>query len=220
MATSVVERFDGIYGRVYDAAVSRPVAMQVAGRVLGRRTVLGDIPLLVRGAYSAVPDEPMLDAPCGAAGSLVHGAIIDRAGPVIGLDMSCRMLARGRERVRRTRPQFDVELEHGDALAMPFDDASFGSALSVNGLHCMPDPARFVTELARVLRPGGILTITTIVDTESRSSRLVSASLRRGRVIPATPPTLAALEAMLDDAGFARTVVVGGSALVALSCLR
>lgn len=215
-----VERFDGLYGRAYDAVVSRPRAMRVAGAVGGRSTVLAQLPFLVRSAYAAAPDEPMLDAPCGAAGSLAHGHVVHREAPVVGVDLSRAMLERGRRRVSELLPSFEVRLVHGDALQLPFDDASFGSALSVNGLHCMPDGAAFVGELARVVRPGGELLLTTIVHTGSIANRAIERALRVGNVIPGRPPTLEALLGMLDAAGWSRAEVVGGSALVAVRCVR
>jgi ubiquinone/menaquinone biosynthesis C-methylase UbiE len=216
----VTQRFDGIYGRAYDAIVSHPLAMRTSGRLFGRATALAELPRLVRSAYEFAPDEPLLDVPCGAAGSLAHAGGVQRAGPVIGLDLSHVMLERGRRRVRDLQPPFDVELVEGDALELPFDDASFGTVLSINGLHCMPDPERFVAELARVARSGSTLTMTTLVDAGTGTSRAVNDAFRRGGVLPSSPPTLEAVCAMLAAHGWVDVDVLGGTALVALRCTR
>lgn len=216
----VVDRFDGAYGRAYDIAMSHPVAMRATKLALGRSTVLGDVPFFVRVAYSHAPEEPLLDVPCGAAGSLVHGWQVGREAPVIGVDLSERMVERGRRRVERLRPSFEARLQVADALDLPFGDDSFGAALSINGLHCMPDPAAFARELARVVRPGGSLWLTSLVDAGSRGSRAANGMLRRGGVLPAQPPSEEALWALLQDAGWSTVAPLGGSALVGLHCTR
>jgi len=42
--------------------------------------------------------------------------------------------------------------------ALPFEDGSFDLVVSFTGLHCFPDPARAIVEVVRVLRPGGVVT--------------------------------------------------------------
>jgi SAM-dependent methyltransferase len=43
----------------------------------------------------------------------------------------------------------------GDAEALPFDDGSFDAVINVESSHNYPDLAKFLSEVARVLRPGG-----------------------------------------------------------------
>jgi demethylmenaquinone methyltransferase / 2-methoxy-6-polyprenyl-1,4-benzoquinol methylase len=92
-----------------------------------------------------------LDACCGT-GDLAIGA--HRAGAeVVGLDFSERML----ERARRKAP--DLEFVRGDVLALPFEDASFDSAIVGFGVRNVEDLGACLAELRRVLRPGGRLGI-------------------------------------------------------------
>ena len=54
----------------------------------------------------------------------------------------------------------NVKVVHADATELPFDDQAFTAAASFTMLHHVPSPAlqdRLLSELARVLRPGGIL---------------------------------------------------------------
>ena len=51
-----------------------------------------------------------------------------------------------------------VEPRIADVGDLPFADGSFDLVVSFTGLHCFPDPARAVIEMVRVLRPGGVLT--------------------------------------------------------------
>ena len=46
----------------------------------------------------------------------------------------------------------------GDAMALPYADASFDIAVMALVIHFVPDPAKGVAEMARVVRPGGWVT--------------------------------------------------------------
>jgi demethylmenaquinone methyltransferase/2-methoxy-6-polyprenyl-1,4-benzoquinol methylase len=99
----------------------------------------------------------VLDACCGT-GDLAVAAWKARAGHVVGLDFSGQML----ERARRKGPE--LEWVQGDVLALPFEDASFDSAVVGFGVRNVDDLEAGLKELRRVLRPGGrlgILEITT-----------------------------------------------------------
>lgn len=48
----------------------------------------------------------------------------------------------------------------GDALALPYPDASFDSVIASEILEHIPDDERAIAELARVLKPGGTLSVT------------------------------------------------------------
>jgi demethylmenaquinone methyltransferase/2-methoxy-6-polyprenyl-1,4-benzoquinol methylase len=95
------------------------------------------------------PGDRVLDACCGT-GDL---AIAARAagGEVTGLDFSPAML----ERARRKEPR--IEWIQGDALALPFADASFDAATVGFGVRNLDDLEAGLRELARVLRAGGRL---------------------------------------------------------------
>jgi ubiquinone/menaquinone biosynthesis C-methylase UbiE len=45
----------------------------------------------------------------------------------------------------------------GDALHLPFPDGSFDAVINVEASHCYPDLAKFLSQVRRVLRPGGHL---------------------------------------------------------------
>jgi SAM-dependent methyltransferase len=50
-----------------------------------------------------------------------------------------------------------LRFRHGDAEKLPFDDASFDVVINVESSHCYGSMPRFLSEVARVLRPGGHL---------------------------------------------------------------
>jgi demethylmenaquinone methyltransferase / 2-methoxy-6-polyprenyl-1,4-benzoquinol methylase len=88
-------------------------------------------------------------------------------GEVIGSDFAERMLDRAREKAAASeraaiRPRF----EWGDALELPYADDSFDAATVGFGARNFSDLSRGLTEMARVVRPGGrvvVLEITTPV---------------------------------------------------------
>jgi demethylmenaquinone methyltransferase/2-methoxy-6-polyprenyl-1,4-benzoquinol methylase len=105
------------------------------------------------------PGDRVLDACCGT-GDLAIAAQRRGAAEVVGLDFSDAML----ERARRKAPE--LEWVPGDALALPFADASFDAATVGFGVRNVDDLEAGIRELRRVLRPGGrlaILEITTPV---------------------------------------------------------
>lgn len=74
--------------------------------------------------------------------------------PVSGLDLSAQMLAKLVEKAGGA-PQFPLVL--GDATTMPFADGGFGAAYLRWVLHLIPGWRAALAEMARVVRPGGVL---------------------------------------------------------------
>ncbi len=98
------------------------------------------------------PGDRVLDGCCGT-GDLAVAARAAGAGEVVGLDFSGAML----ERARRKEP--GIEWIQGDLLALPFEDASFDAATVGFGIRNVDDLGRGLSELRRVLRPGGRVAI-------------------------------------------------------------
>lgn len=82
--------------------------------------------------------------------------LLERCKPsnVQGIDPSEAQLvfARGRNEAS------NVEYRHGDAITLPFDTACFDAAVMALVIFFVPDPAKSVSEMARVVRPGGMVT--------------------------------------------------------------
>jgi 2-polyprenyl-6-hydroxyphenyl methylase/3-demethylubiquinone-9 3-methyltransferase len=92
----------------------------------------------------------VLDVGCGAGFLSNHLA---REGfAVSGLDASPDSLAIA-TRHDETR---SAQYRKGDALALPYANASFDAVCAMDFLEHVEDPAKVVQECARVLRPGGI----------------------------------------------------------------
>jgi SAM-dependent methyltransferase len=95
----------------------------------------------------------VLDVGCGRGGGTAF--VFDRFRPrmLTGLDLAPSAIARCRAEHERPGLSFVA----GDAEALPFPDGSFDAVLSIESSHCYPDVTRFLCEVARVLRPGGLL---------------------------------------------------------------
>jgi len=93
-----------------------------------------------------------LDVACGT-GDLTRALHAGGAGKVVGLDFTPEMLDVARAK------QDGLEYIQGDAMALPFEDASFDVVTIAFGLRNVQDPARAVGEFFRVLRPDGRLAI-------------------------------------------------------------
>ena len=89
-------------------------------------------------------------------GALLAAIHRQTAGQVIGVDPSAAMVERAR---RRWRGDARVRLILGSVQALPLADASVDKACSLNNIYFWPDPVAAMTELARVVRPGGALSI-------------------------------------------------------------
>lgn len=93
-----------------------------------------------------------LDVGCG------NGAftqlIVDRCAPqfVTGVDPAEAQIAHAR---RRFSPDV-AEFHQGNAMALPFAEHSFDAAVMPLAIFFVPDPARGVAEMARVVHAGGI----------------------------------------------------------------
>ncbi len=90
--------------------------------------------------------EPMLDAGCGTGLNLRH-----LPPGSVGLDLNPRHLALVEERL----PEHPIVL--GDVEEMPFEDERFGTVVCTEVIEHVPHPARALSEILRVLKPGGVL---------------------------------------------------------------
>jgi demethylmenaquinone methyltransferase/2-methoxy-6-polyprenyl-1,4-benzoquinol methylase len=78
---------------------------------------------------------------------------------VVGVDPSVCMLAIGRRKVAASGLASRIQLELGDAQALPFPDASFDGTCISFGIRNVPDRLRALCEMRRVTRPGSRVVI-------------------------------------------------------------
>ncbi|UFU13140.1 demethylmenaquinone methyltransferase [Curtobacterium sp. C1] len=102
-------------------------------------------------AVDPQPGERVLDIAAGTGTSAA--ALAKKGAEVTALDLSAGMIAVGRER----HPE--ITFVEGDAEHLPFDDDSFDAVTISFGLRNVNDPMQAITEMLRVLKPGGRVVI-------------------------------------------------------------
>lgn len=96
-----------------------------------------------------------LDVCCGTADwSIALAKEVGPDGHVTGLDFSQNMLKIGEEKVKSLELDH-IELIHGNAMELPFEDNSFDYVTIGFGLRNVPDYMQVLKEMYRVLKPGG-----------------------------------------------------------------
>lgn len=90
-------------------------------------------------------------------------------------DLSAEMLAQARVRARGLR--LDVQIRQADAQALDEPDARFDTVVCTLGLCSVPDDGRAVSEIARVLKPGGRLVLVEHVGSPRRVVRAIQRAL-------------------------------------------
>jgi demethylmenaquinone methyltransferase/2-methoxy-6-polyprenyl-1,4-benzoquinol methylase len=101
------------------------------------------------------PGEHVLDVACGTGELTRAFAAMTTAERVVGLDYTKEML----DIARAKRDKIGVEYTQGDAMLLPFPDASFDVVSIAFGIRNVQEPAKAVAEFRRVLKPGGRLLI-------------------------------------------------------------
>jgi SAM-dependent methyltransferase len=95
----------------------------------------------------------ILEVGCGRGGGTAFLSRYLEPHTVTGLDYSQRAIRYCAKRHHATGARFVP----GHAERLPFDAAAFDAVLNVESSHCYPSTARFLGEVARILRPGGRL---------------------------------------------------------------
>ena len=104
-------------------------------------------------------DADVLDVGCGSGMALRLVAQRNTTGRIAGVDLSPTMVALTR-RTNADVPAHRLDVRQGNAMALPFDDASFDVVTATETLYFWPDAMRGLAECRRVLRPGGWLAVT------------------------------------------------------------
>lgn len=137
------EMFDQIAGR-YDL-LNRLMSMGI-DQSWRRKTVDAlDLPANAR----------VLDLATGTGDLALMIARLHSDADVIGSDPSSRMLEVGVEKVARSGVSDRVQLELGDAQALPYENDSFDGCCIAFGIRNVPDRNAALAEMARVTKPGG-----------------------------------------------------------------
>lgn len=96
-----------------------------------------------------------LDVAAGTCDLAVETARTFPRVRVTGIDFVNEMLSAGRQKIRSLGLSSRIPLLQGDALALPFPDATFDCAGIAFGIRNIPQKIRAVREITRVVVPGG-----------------------------------------------------------------
>jgi len=115
-------------------------------RLVAQLTIASD---MLRGEHGRT-----LDLGCGTGSAFPM--LRAREFDVVGIDLSSRMIAFAKQRYADDRR---IQLSRGDAEFLPFADASFDTVTCLGVFESLPDYTPALREIARVLRPGGLLVL-------------------------------------------------------------
>ncbi|MEU6181829.1 class I SAM-dependent methyltransferase [Streptomyces coeruleorubidus] len=134
------------------------------------------------------PGDHVLDVGCGTGEVTRAAARRARAGRVLGVDLSQRMLDVAR---RRTAADGlgNAEFRQADAQVYPFDRAAFDVAVSRTGTMFFSDPVEAFGNLARALRPAGrLVQVVWQAPAHNEWFLAFTQALVAGRSLPTPPP--------------------------------
>jgi ubiquinone/menaquinone biosynthesis C-methylase UbiE len=189
---------DPPWATVYDWSVEHP---RVGG--LGWRVAVGSDLGLLYAAAAEVGTLPagsvVLDVPCGG-GVALRGLRPGQGVTYLAADIAQAMLDRTMTSARSRGVADQVEPQLADVGALPLADGSVDLVVTFTGLHCFPDPHRAVVEMVRVLRPGGVLTGSSMFTDTGRAH---APARRMGTLAGVLGPMCTTREAVawLTDAG-------------------
>jgi SAM-dependent methyltransferase len=156
-----------------------------------------DVPFWARAAAAA--GGPVLELGCGTGRVLLP--VGRRGTPVVGIDLSDRMLARARARVRRARLGARVHLVRGDIRHLPFPDGRFALVMAPYGilqsLTSDADLRAALSSVARALRPGGRFAMELVADLPAWQEYSQATKLRGWR--PGRKAHLTLVESVRQD---------------------
>ena len=128
--------------------LDRASAMEFFGSV--KRQTYGLLELQAGGA--------VLDVGCGTGDDVrALGQLVGEGGRAVGVDVSETLITEARRRAGGS--SLPVEFHQGDALCLPFPDASFDACRSERTLIYLEDPAPALGEMMRVARPGARIVV-------------------------------------------------------------
>jgi demethylmenaquinone methyltransferase/2-methoxy-6-polyprenyl-1,4-benzoquinol methylase len=116
----------------------------------------------------AQPGDKILDCATGTGDLAIQfKKIVGSSGLVVGTDFCSKMLARAPTKAKIKG--LDIRFELADVMQLPFGDDQFDVASIAYGIRNVADPKKALTEMARVVRPGGKVMVLETGDTPSGS---------------------------------------------------
>ncbi len=134
-------------GYQYGFSHNQPAMHDAEGRLRKARTMVA---VLRDHLGPAVAESRVLDV--GASTGIIDDHLAEHFAQVTGIDIDREAVISAGERF----PRDNLVFREGDALAIEFPDATFDVVICSQVYEHVPDAARMMAEIHRVLRPGGV----------------------------------------------------------------
>jgi ubiquinone/menaquinone biosynthesis C-methylase UbiE len=145
---------------------------------------------------------PALDV--GTGRGLLAMALAERGLDVVSVDVSAEDQELAARLATRAGLADRIRFLHRDAAALPFPDGHFGCAVMMGVLHHLKDATPVLTQMARLVRPGGWIVLADF--TEEGFALVARVHQREGGQHPRSDVTMGTAQAILAVAGW----VMGG----------
>ncbi|MCQ2344818.1 MAG: bifunctional demethylmenaquinone methyltransferase/2-methoxy-6-polyprenyl-1,4-benzoquinol methylase UbiE [Paludibacteraceae bacterium] len=114
-----------------------------------------------RQAVRSLPDSSRfcLDVATGTGDLAIAIVSSGKAQQVVGVDLSDKMMAIGTKKVKKLKLSCNISFRHADCADLPFDDGTFDVVTCSYGVRNFAELDKSISEMFRVLSPGGELRI-------------------------------------------------------------
>ena len=119
-------------------------------------------------AFAAFANRDWIVGDLGCGTGQVSAALAPFVQRVVAVDGSAAMLQAARKRLHGID---NVDLRRGDLEELPIDDSCLDAATLMLVLHHVPEPSKALSEVARVLKPGGHLIVVDMLPHDRESYR-------------------------------------------------
>lgn len=126
---------------------------------------------IYRTIRKAVQNKKVLELACGTG--LISNHVAEVSKSYIATDFAENMLIQAQKKKSTDK----LHYMKADASALPFENHSFDVVIISNALHVIPNPEKVLSEIARVLKTGGILIAPNFIHENLNGSALLMSKL-------------------------------------------
>lgn len=148
------------------------------------------------------PEDHVLEIATGTG--IIALGLAGRPASIEAVDFSADMVAAARQKAQRSGAT-GVRFAVMDAYALAYAPDSFDAVIIANALHIMPEPAKALAEIRRVLKPDGLLFAPTFIHAGGVKTALLSRLMSLTGFRAYHKWTFESYQSFLEDNGFTIT---------------